>query len=96
METFQTEPETEILTCPKSESSKRQDISQTLQNSIRVGTMERFNTRYKHFFTLRLYFCCLDFFLLNLEKSAEVIHALVQSHEVEKDVLHHQGVVSAN
>ena len=96
METFQTEPETEILTCPKSESSKRQDISQTLQNSIHVEIMERFNMRYKHFFTLRLYFCCLDFFLLNLEKSAEVIHALVQSHEVEKDVLHHPGVVSAN
>ena len=95
METFQTEPETEILTCPKSESSKRQEISQTLQNSIRIETMEMFNMRYKHFFTLRLYFC-LDFFLFNLEKSAEVIHALVQSHEVEKDVLHHQGVVSAN
>ena len=95
METFQTEPETEILTCPKSESSKRRDISQTLQNSIRVETMERFNMIYKNFFTLRLY-SSLDFFLLNLEKSAEVIHALVQSHEVEKDVLHHQGVVSAN
>ena len=95
METFQTEPETEILTCPKSESSKRQDISQTLQNSIHIETMEMFNMRYKTFFTLRLYFCW-DFFLLNLEKSAEVIHALVQSHEVEKDVLHHQGVVSAN
>ena len=60
METFQTEPETEILTCPKSESSKRQDISQTLQNSIHVEKMEMFNMRYKHFFTLRLYFC-LDF-----------------------------------
>ena len=95
METFQTEPETEILTCPKSESSKRRDISQTLQNSIRVETMERFNMIYKNFFTLRLY-SSLDFLLLNLEKSAEVIHALVQSHEVEKDVLHHQGVVSAN
>ena len=95
METFQTEPETEILTCPKSESSKRQEISQTLQNSIRIETMEMFNMRYKHFFTHRLCFC-LDFSLLKLEKSAEVIHALVQSHEVEKDVLHHQGVVSAN
>ena len=95
METFQTEPETEILTCPKSESSKRREISQTLQNSICAETMERFNMRYKHFFTLRLY-SSFDPFLLNLEKSAEVIHALVQSHEVEKDVLHHQGVVSAN
>ena len=55
METFQTEPETEILTCPKSESSKRQDISQTLQNSIRVETMEMFIMRYKHFFTLSGY-----------------------------------------
>ena len=52
METFQTEPETEILTCPKSESSKRQEISQTLQNSIRIETMEMFNMRYKHFLTL--------------------------------------------
>ena len=95
METFQTEPETEILTCPKSESSKRQEISQTLQNSIHVEKMEMFNMRYKHFFTLRLH-SSLDFSLLNLEKSAEVIHALVQSHEVEKDILHHQGVVSAN
>ena len=70
-------------------------VSHYIYNSIRVETLEMFIMRYKHFFTLRLYFC-LDFSLLNLEKSAEVIHALVQSHEVEKDVLHHQGVVSAN
>ena len=55
METFQTEPETEILTCPKSESSKRQEISQTLQNSIHVETMEMFIMRYKHFITLSGY-----------------------------------------